>query len=350
MKRLLCILIAVLSLCAVCRADGQDEIEDAIPDGVQELVGDGDIEAEGFFKRLLAYAGDTLSDSLKPVLGRAVSVIAVSLLCSVLGIFAGGQTPDYVPLCGCAAITALCIGDIGSYIRLGAETVDQISVFSKVLLPAMCTLSAATGAVSTAAAKYAASALFMDLYISLMQGVILPCIYAYLAAGAAAAAFSSEALNAVSSALKWLVKAAMTVLSLGFTIYLGISSAIASGGDAIATKLTKTSISLFLPVVGGIISDAASSVVAGAQILRNSAGVLGLAAITAMCAAPLLKTALYYLSFKAASAMSSAFGTKELGQLTGSIGTAFGMMLGLIGACGIILFVSTVSCIRTVTG
>ena len=352
MKRMTCIIAVLFLLCASCRADGRGDIGSAIPDRVRETVGEseGRIDAGGFFDRVLDSVKETLTGSSRDILRRAVSVVVISLLCSLVGIFADGQAAGYVPLCGCAAIILLCIGDIGSYIRLASETVNEISVFSKVLLPAMCTLSAATGAVSSAAVRYAASALFMDVYISVLQRVIMPCIYAYLAVGAAAAAFNNEPLAAVSSALKWLVKSAMTIMSLGFTVYLAVSSAVASGGDAVATKLARTSISMLLPVVGGIISDAASSVVAGAQLLRNSAGVLGLAAIIAICVSPLVTTGLSYLSFKAASALSSAFGTKEIGQLTGSIGTAFGMLLGLIGTCGIVLFISTVTCIRTVTG
>ena len=170
----------------------------------------------------------------------------------------------------------------------------------------MCAASAACGTLSSATVKYAASVLFMDSFVTVAQSVILPLIYAYLAVGIAAA-FGNKSLCDISSLLKRLSTLLMIAVSLGFTAYISISSIIASGGDAVASKFAKTAISTALPVVGGIISDAASTVVAGAESMRNTVGIFGMLALLAVCVSPFAVMAVNYLGYKLTAAAVRAF-------------------------------------------
>ena len=353
MKRvLLIIFIVLLILPSTCYADGLDtgKVEDALPDEAKELAGDLDdaADAQAFFDRLGDTVKQELKDSAGGILKKAVSVVIVAVLCAILALFGGDKTPELVTLCGCAAITILCVSDTNSYISQGTKAIGDISAFSKILLPAMCTASAACGEISSAAVRYAA--MFMDVFIALAQNLIVPFIYAYLAVSIASAAFDNPSLGSISKLLKWVSTSFMTLLSLGFTAYIGVSSAIASGGDKLASKIAKTTISTALPVVGGIISDAASSVVAGAEIVKNTLGAFGMIAVLSLCISPMVVIGLNYLAFKAAGAFTSTLKLPQIASLTQSIGTAFGMLLGLVGCCGVMMFISLISCMRAVVG
>ncbi len=354
MKRLAAFLLAVFALYTQCFAAqlDTDDVVDAVPEEVQEIVGDIDDvgNTEAFTGRILSAVKNAINDNLKSILKTAVSVLAVAVVCSVLTVFGNEKSPDFVHLCGCAAITMICVSDVNSYIALGTETLNEISAFSNILLPALCTATATCGAISSAAVKYAATALFMDLFISAAKNIILPFIYAYLAVSIAAAAFDNKPLSSIASLFKRVCTSLMTILSLAFTAYISISSAIASSGDAVATKLAKTAISAALPVVGSIISDAASSVIAGAELIKNTMGAFGMLAVLAICILPIVVIGLNYLVFKAAAVGVSAMKTTKIAALTDSIGSAFGMLCGLVGCCGVIMFISILSCIRTVVG
>ena len=351
MKKLLCILLFTLLLLPSCYAEtGIDDVENAVPDEVRELTGDIDEvgDTDSFFGRLAETAKDAVLKNGKEILKKAVCVLFVALVCGVLRVFSDNGMPDYISLCGCAAISLLCVSDADSYISAAGEAINSISVFSKTLLPALCTLTAATGQVSSAAVRYAASALCMDLFISLAEKLVLPIIYVYLALSIAASAFDNRVLESIAGLVKWLCKTAMTVFAAGFTLYIGLSSVISASGDAVAVKAAKTVISTTLPVIGSIVSDAAASVVAGAELMKTTVGAFGMIAVLSICASPLIVLGLNYLCFKAASAMVSSLGTPQLTKLTGSLGTAFGMLVGLVGCCGLIVFISVISCMRAV--
>ena len=353
MKRISAFLIVVFVLTTNCFAQQPDayDIADAVPENVQDIVGGiEDISnTQAASERVFSAVKKAASDNISVILRNALSVLAIAVVCGLLGVFCD-DVPDFVHLCGCAAITIICVSNVDSYIKQGTDTINEISVFSKALLPALCTATASCGAISSAAVKYAASALFMDLFIAAAQNIILPFIYAFLAVSIAAAAFDNKSLSAIALLFKRVCTGLMTALSIVFTAYISISSAIASSGDAVATKLAKTTISAALPVVGSIISDAASSVVAGAELIKNTLGAFGMLAVLAICIVPIVVIGLNYLAFKAAAVGVAALKTSKLAALTDSIGTAFGMLCGLIGCCGIIMFISILSCIRTVVG
>lgn len=350
MRKALLTLIISLALIIPASADNlidEEEIKDAVPSGVQAIVDDDtDLSLKNIWSE---FKSDSLS-VLKQSGKRAVSVIIVALICGVLTIFEiSKDSPDYIQLCGCAAIAVICVGDMGSYVDTAVNALNDLDIFSKAILPAMCTACAACGAVNAAAAKYAASALFMDIFVTAVRNVIVPLIYAYIAVVIAQAAFENKSLDGVGKFLKWGCTCLMTVFTLAFTLYLSISSAISSSADAVTTKVAKTAISAALPVVGGIISDAASSVVAGAEVIKNTAGVFGLVVVLAICAAPFALLGINFLVYKAAAVGVSAISEPRMTNLISGIGTAFGMLLAVLGCCGIFIFISIMSCVKAVS-
>lgn len=349
MRKALLILIISAVLAIPACADGlidENGLNDAVPAGIEASVGnDTDKSLKNIWQNFKSESLSVLKQSGK----QAISVIIVALACGVLNIFSFSEsTPDYIQLGACAAIAIICVGDMGSYIDTSVNVLNELNTFSKAILPAMCTACTACGALSAAAAKYAASALYMDIFVTVVQNVIVPLIYAYIAVIIARAAFDNKCLEGIGKFLKWGCTGLMTVFTLAFTIYLSISSAISSSADAVAGKLAKTAISAAMPVVGGIISDAASSVVAGAEVIKNTAGVFGLIVVLGICAAPFAVLGINYLVFKASSVAVSSFSAPRITGLIGGLGTAFGMLLAVIGCSGIFLFFSITSCIKAV--
>lgn len=351
MKKLLLIIVFASILTGSCYAElyDQNELRDALPGYADELIGDDTADTDKSLGKLAEEFKESISGNMGAALKKSAAIIAVTMICSVLNVFSE-DSPDYVSLGGCAAIAVISIADMNSFINSCADVVNSISVFSKALLPALCAAGAACGTLGSATVKYAASVLFMDAFVTTAQFVIMPLIYAYLAVHIAAVSMNNKSLSGVSKLIKWLCTTLMTFIALAFTVYIGLSSVIASGGDAVASKFTKTAISTALPVVGSIISDAASTVVAGAEALRNSVGVFGMLAVLSICIAPFAVMGINYLTYKAAAAMMQVFRADKLSSLADGIGSAIGMLLGLIGCCAVILFISIGISIKAVGG
>ena len=122
------------------------------------------------------------------------------------------------------------------------------------------------------------------------------------------------------------------------------------GGISLTIGLVSTAISTVLPVVGGIISDAAETILAGASILRNTIGIFGLLAVAAMCIVPFLRMGIQYLLYKAAAGLAGTLADARLSGLVGAVGSALGMITGLVGASALMVFISVISVIKVVSG
>ncbi len=362
MRRLILFLALCLILAAPAWAAGEAALEaaadteglleaapEAVSDALGELSLDGDLESG--LERLLDYGADKLRQAAAQAAGSAARLVAIALLTSLAGTLAQGIAPRYVRLAGVLAATVAVVGDMNGFAQLGAETLHSLSDFSKALLPSMAAATAAMGSATAAAARCAATALFVDLLITAADRLVLPMLQLCLAVGVAEAALGEDGFpKGVTGVLKWLCTALLTALVLGFTGYLAVTGAVAGTADAVATRVAKTTISTALPVVGGILSDAAGALVAGAGLLRSGVGVFGLLAVAAICLAPVLRLGLQYLLLKLAGGLCAVAGSEDVGRLASGFGSVCGMLLGLVGAGAAMLFVSLIMGLQAVTG
>ena len=353
------IIMALLLAVPVCAEELEDvlgvpELENAIPPEVREALGKAELRsfsAESALTRLVRYAGEKLTGILREVLRPLAEI----LLCCLLGaagecMETGRQIGFDAPALGsCLAVAVIGIGDVRSVLVLGQETLRTLLDFSRALLPTLTSAAAASGAVSSAGAVYAASAMFSDLLLTAAEGLILPLICGFAAVTAASAILAERRLDGAQRFLRWGAKALMKLLVLTFTAYLSLTGILSSAADASAVKAAKTVLSAALPVVGKLLADASEALVAGAGLIRSAAGVYGLLACLAAVLLPVLRLGLRCLLFRGAAAVCAGFsGTRQTSLISG-LADAYGMLLGLVGSGAAVEFLAIFSLIRTVT-
>lgn len=342
-----------------------DELSDAV--GLDALTGaagaylDGYLEVEDLTGGSFAQGAGAILDGglgeLKGVFRRAmksgVLLLGVALVCSLAGAVKeelGGGSLDPVRLAGAAAVTAVAAADVHALLGLGGKALEEMDAFSKLLMPTVTAACAAAGMPASAAARQASVLLFLGLLLTLADRFILPLVYAYVAAQAAGAALGNDGLKRLGALLKWAATGLLSLLLTGFVLYLSVTGAVAGSADALTQKAAKTAISGMIPVVGGILSDAAEAVVAGAGVLKGTVGVVGLLAVLAICLVPFLRLGVHYLVYKCAAALTATVLPGPVAGLIDSIGSAFALILGMVGGGGMILYVALITSIKAVVG
>jgi len=190
----------------------------------------------------------------------------------------------------------------------------------------------------------------MDILITVSKNIVMPLIYAYLATALASAILGGNGLKAAALLVKRLAMLTLTAVVLVFTVYLSLTGVIASSADATTIRAVKTVVSSTLPVVGSIVSDAAGSVIGGISILKNSIGVFGLAAVAAVCMAPVIKLAVSYVVYKITAALVSVIADERISKVADTFAGVFAMMMGLVGSMAAMLFISIISMMKVVSG
>ena len=306
-----------------------------LDEGLNALLESGLTEAEGVVKRALK---------------SGVKLIVIVMLCGLGETVetAGGHKLSALSLAGTLAVASIAVTDLNTMLGIGKQAIGNMTDFSNVLFPSVAVISAATGAVTGAAVRQMATALFSDLLVNLINGVLTPLLYGYLATGIAYAAVGNAGLKRVSALMKWVVTTVLTSVMLAFVGYLSISGVVAGSADAAAVKTAKFAISGTIPVVGGILSDAAETILVSAGVLRGTVGVFGAVTILGICLLPLLRLAVHYLMYKLVAAISAAVSTGRVAGLIDQIGSAFGLMLGMTAACCLLLLVALVASVTVV--
>lgn len=362
MKRLIFIIIllpafiigASADLDAAARDAGIYGVEDSLTDDARDISGKLDItggyDTGSALGRLWRRFLDYLVEQLRGSVGDIVGLTAISVFCAMAAsLVTDKRLPEYINMAACCAAGVLICGSFGGFVTQTADAITRLSDYSRAAMPAVFTAAAACGAVTSSTAKYTAACLAMDVMISAANKFIIPLIYAFLAVNFSCALFENPMLRALSKLIKWLTTTMMTGLTLAFTAYISFTAVVSGSADAVAVKTAKTVISSTLPVVGGIMSDAASTVLAAAAMIRNSTGVFSLIAVGAMCIGPFALLSVKMTLFKAAGAVADMMPNSHLSSMLRDTGTAVAMLLGLLGCCAAMLFVSFTAAIKAVS-
>ncbi len=149
---------------------------------------------------LASQASEQVDAVLHSAFRSAGFMLLVVLFCGMGNtLFQSGQSAmtRTADLIGVTVITLVAVSDTASMLGLGREAIGQIDAFSKVLIPTMATATAACGSVTGAVARQAATLLFSDLLITLINRVLIPVVYLYIAVTAATAALGSKGIAAI---------------------------------------------------------------------------------------------------------------------------------------------------------
>ncbi len=305
------------------------------------------MDAEGFLLELLRDAAKTvISGEFLRDLG---AVMVTVLLCGAAktAASAAGSRFDAVSAAGAAAVTLLLAGGQDSLAARLEQAVVKLQDVANVLLPTLGTTAFLSGQITAAAGKYAAAVWFFNVLVNLSCTFVLPTVRLYVAAAAAEAAVGGSVLGGVLGFLKWCVTTALTCPLLAFTMFLSLCSLTGNAADAAAVRSAKTAISTMLPVVGSIAGDAASALLSAAAVIRQSVGIFGLLAVTGVLLLPFLQAGARYLLLKGAAAVSSGLTDDRLSGLLRRMSEASAMLLGCLGVCGLLLFFTVFSFLRS---
>lgn len=323
-----------------------DELERWAQGQGQSWSVDESLSLDQGLRDILDTGTDQVLGILRTALKSGALVLVIVLFCSLAQGAAqqegGVQAPGMV---GTLAVCAVAVADVHALMGLGRETIRAMADFGTLLLPALAAAAAAGGAPAGGIARQMATVIFSNLLTQLISKLLIPLTYAFVAASAVHAAVGNDGLKRLAKTIKGLVTGTLTAVMLAFTGYLSLSGAIAGTADVVSVKTAKFAISGAVPVVGGVLSDAAESVIASAGLLRNAVGIFGALVILSLCLVPFLRMGIHYLVYKLTAALAATIWEGRLNELIDAIGGAFALELGMAGSSAMMLLFCVISCL-----
>ncbi len=331
-------------------AVGATDLEAGLSPEVQGQLGNISPTYTGNFTqdlwKLANGAFHNATDVLTGAIGIAVSMLAVILLCAMVTQMESKLSGQAVTLLGVLALSLLSISNVQTMVGLGRDTLADLQVFTGLLLPVLASSMAASGGVATAGVLYAGSVFVSNILMTLMNHLLVPLIYAYLAISAGHALLDNQSLKQIQKFVKWVITWGLKGVVYGFCGYLTLSGIISGAGDATAIKIAKATMSTVVPVIGSAISGASETVLLTATMVKNGAGIFGMLAVIAICITPLLRLGIQYLVLKITTAVGGTMGEKSLVEFLEHITETVGFLVAIMAACGFMMLVACASALK----
>lgn len=329
---------------------GVEELEKGLPPSAEAYLDEVQPGGRSFTDSVLEIISDGIRKSggyIHASVSLMMRLMVILLLC---GLIQTGETPGVgraVAMAGVLAMAVCCASDLRTMVGLGKNTMDEMMNFSTLLLPVMASAAAASGSLTGAGILYGIAVTFSKILVGVCGKVLFPVVYAYLALGVTDAALQETRLAKLQETLAWAIKWGLRTIMYLFTGFLGVSGILAGSVDATTLKTAKVTISGMVPVVGGIIADAAESVLYSAGVLKSAIGTFGMLAFLAVFILPFLQLGIHYLSFKLTTALAGILGSKLVGFMD-CITSVMGFLLAMLGSCVLMCMLSCCCFLRVV--
>ncbi len=362
---LLTVLLCVIPLSVSAQTDAQDlyrqqlesggvtDLPATLPEEVQDRLSqmgldtfDPDSFADLSFGQLLTALTDlmtTQSSGPLQVLGTLLGVVLMGgLLTGLEGVSTSlplRQTFHGLAVAGAGATLLVALSGLLNTVK---QTVEQVTVFLTAFAPVYAAVIA-TGGHPTGAVTYQATLLgASQLLVWAVQGAVFPVLMVSLAFGCAGSVADGFRLDALGG---FLHKGILWFLGLFSTVYSGLMSLqqlAASAGDTLGGRVIRFSLSSFVPVVGGLLSEAYNTVRGCGDLLRTTVGCFGMVAVVLIVLPPLCSCLCWSVGLHLAAAGAGLFRLTPVERLCLTAAGAVRVLIALLAVFALLMVVSAV--------
>lgn len=287
-----------------------------------------------------------LGELLAALSGRrgAISSFLLTLLGASL-LFALGEMWELGGAATSAVAAVLAVpvfGMLTEAVRTVCEGLESANAFLSGILPVLSAITVAGGGGGTAAAQAAGMGLTLSLCTMLTVEVLLPLAAAMLSLSLTATLDRGGTLASLCAGLRSVFLWGMGVVSAVLAASLTLQSVIASAADGFTLRAARLAASDLIPVVGGAVSGALSTLLSGVSYVKSTVGVSAIVVLLLLLLAPLLELLIYRVGLSLCSVTLSAVGAGRGGALLGSFRAALDCVIAVYAVSGIVFVLQLV--------
>ncbi|MEJ6950081.1 stage III sporulation protein AE [Natronospora cellulosivora (SeqCode)] len=224
-------------------------------------------------------------------------------------------------------------------ISIGVETVDRMVTFMQALLPILLTLLISMGAVSSAAIFHPLTYLIITALSTLINYVVFPMIFLSAVMSIVTRINENISLSRLAKLFK-----EISMATLGLMLMLFIGGLLLQGGaaaitDSLTLRTAKYLTGTFVPVIGGIFSDAVDLIVTCSLIIKNALNFFSMFVIVSIISIPIVKLIALIFIYKLASAIVQPIADSRLVDILNDTANSLIMVFLVLTAVTIMFFI-----------
>ncbi len=312
------------------QSSGANELKDDLPDNVRKYLNSAGIDASDYNSMLSASpqkiaemfmdaARGSFDEPIKDMIVIAGLVLLAGIMKSVAGLENFSATLNIAVGC---AVAAGVFASSARVISEGVSAVSMISDFMLALIPVLAGIITACGN-PTLALTYNSLVLAAAQTVSqLAENIVIPLCGAFLAFGVSASLSPDLKLTKLSELIKKTAVGTLSFITAAFSALLGLKSLLAGSADGLVSKSVRLALSSAVPIVGGALSDAYSSIVGSIALLKNTVGVFAVLAVLLIALPIVVQLTVRILLLKLLGVLSGSMGDDTTGEVLDTLGSA----------------------------
>ncbi len=363
MKRLL-LFIALVSLLALpsytanideyyeeqLEASGAKELSDYLSDETSEYLeklGCEDME----FEKLFDVSGGAVLNLLSEIIRKGIKLPFKGFLTASGTVILVSVCSSFFPddeksrmimniVSGCIMVTGIFL-PASDAIKAAVAAVEACCVFEKALIPVLAGVVTASGNPALSLTYKGAAFAAAEFVSEFGHNFALPLAGISGALGMTGAMMPTVRLSAISDMIRKTFTTLLASAASLFTGFLALKGVLSSSADGLISKGVKLAANTFVPVIGGAIGEAYSSVVGSLGLLKNTVAFYAVMAVFLICIPVIINFAVWILSVRAASMLSDLLDCRVCADILKNISFVFSMLNTLLLLCMFVFVIST---------
>ncbi len=332
------------------REDISDGIDDTLDGDVKKVLEENDISLDnpqGINKISVgSVIGNVFSgfiDALRSPLIMLGKLLAITVLCVVAQSIApdGSSVTGVFKIAGILATITIMYDTIYANIGAVEASLQQLSEFMISYIPIFSSITAIGGSITSSGSYYAITLIVCEIVALIASKVIMPFLSIILAISLVSAInpnlqFGGSA-ESIKKACQWIL-GGLTTIFVGLLTIQGMTG---TATDSIITRTAKFAASSFIPIIGGAVSEAYSTVYSSLGVIRTSVGTIGIIAILIMVLQPVITIIATKFVVSLAQIISGLFNQQECCDFFKSTNAVLSIALSVVICFSLIFIIST---------
>ena len=297
------------------------------------------------FGDLICLIWNRLSNRISAPLSLLATILLLIFFSSILRSFSGSLVNgtnsniyDLVCIVGAAAIVIPQIIDVYN------DTLNNIELcgcFIVEFVPVFTTVAMISGGLISSGCYHLLILSASEMIVQLSERYFIPFLGITTALALTASAFPDSAIDEIVRLLK---KISSCIIYFVITIYTGfvtLKCSIADKSDGISVKLTKSIMSSMIPIIGGAISEAYTTVKGSFEIIGGTFGLAGIIGIVLIMLPPIVEIFVYRGVLIVGAAAAELYSSPSFAKLLKSIDSGLAIAQSVLICYSLMLIISS---------
>ncbi|MGN0789651.1 MAG: hypothetical protein ACI4MY_06900 [Christensenellales bacterium] len=355
---LLCVIGATFGLSVAESDDPQRELTDDIIDNTSDLDLeslqrwidglDSDIfgslketivaisqgERQLSFDEIISVFTKQLFSAFTQVLPIVVSIVGISLICSLLSSLTSGflsnPTKQLIGFVSYCAVAVIVLTRTFSLVKNTSDVVGGVKEFMELIFPILLTIITVVGGVNSGAVFQPMMSVLTTSITSFVVQIILPAVVAVIVFTMISSLSEGVKLSKLTGFFNSGIKYALTAVFSLFVTFLTAQGLTGGIIDTVSVKTAKFAVQSYVPIVGGYLSDGFDLMMASFVLIKNSLGVISLFALLIFIASPIVNVVVFSLGLKLASGVIEPLGDTKISKMLYDLSKNVNILLAII--------------------